>query len=183
MTFKPTFLDVQFGHKSPLLEALELIGPAMNEEHFQARLHVVALIVRGVMNGYENRALKVHKGLADVRQFEADLAAALAGTEFTAKVLQRDSAHQLVVDVEPKNFIPGYVKPSGYHVHDCDKCTPLGSYASAGSTYDLYYCAKSSVPTVVARYGNEGPDYTSGLGSRDVVLLEAERRARGRGLL
>lgn len=102
--FKPTFLDVTFA-KSDLLQALDLIGPATSEEHFQARLHVAALIVRGVMIDHENRAIEVHKGRADVRQFEADLAAALAGTEFTAKVLQPDLAHQLVVDLEPKTYV------------------------------------------------------------------------------
>lgn len=113
VTITPTtFLNVQLDHKSPLLEALELIGPATCEEHFQARLHVVSLIVRGVMDGYENRAIEVHNGRADVRRFDHDLAAALAGTEFTAKVLQPRSAHELVVDVEPKSFIPGYVKPT-----------------------------------------------------------------------
>jgi hypothetical protein len=39
------------------------------------------------------------------------------------------------------------------------------------------------MPTLVARYGDEGPDYTSGYPSSLPVLQEAERRARERGLL
>lgn len=42
--------------------------------------------------------------LADVRGLETEMASALAGTEFTAKVLQPDGASRLVVDLNPKEW-------------------------------------------------------------------------------
>ena len=45
--------------------------------------------------------------------------------------------------------------------HDCDKCQFLGTEHN----HDLYICASRMIPglgpSVVARFGNEGPDYTS----------------------
>lgn len=46
--------------------------------------------------------------------------------------------------------------------HDCDSCTFLGCLHREGKTYDLYYCKRGG-PTVIARFGSEGPDYMSGL--------------------
>ncbi len=72
--------------------------------------------------------------------------------------------------------------------HDCDECHFLGQYVIAGSCdpdnarFDLYFCEKS-LPTVIARYGDNGPDYSSGIGSKLPQLQEAERRAREAGLL
>ncbi|KKN39832.1 hypothetical protein LCGC14_0739440 [marine sediment metagenome] len=43
--------------------------------------------------------------------------------------------------------------------HDCKDCIFLGNY----NNHDLYSCWSGSSPTVVARYGNEGSDYHSGL--------------------
>lgn len=43
------------------------------------------------------------------------------------------------------------------YVHDCDSCIYLGQYKK----YDLYYC--SGEYTIVCRYSDEGPDYTSGI--------------------
>lgn len=43
--------------------------------------------------------------------------------------------------------------------HNCDRCEFLGHLLG----HDLYYCEQGSdLPTIVARYGNEGPDYASG---------------------
>lgn len=43
--------------------------------------------------------------------------------------------------------------------HDCDQCLFIGHYRG----HDLYRCPQGgTVVTIVARYGNEGPDYTSG---------------------
>lgn len=42
--------------------------------------------------------------------------------------------------------------------HDCDRCTFLGTHLG----YDVYRCAQCTGPTMVARYGNEGSEYTSG---------------------
>lgn len=77
------------------------------------------------------------------------------------------------------------IKPN--YKHDCEHCTFLGQwseliYTSGGKTltydYDLYHC-DSNYPTVIARYGNDGPDYQSGLIGADCVpcLREAKHRA------
>lgn len=69
------------------------------------------------------------------------------------------------------------------YAHDCPKCFYLGHHAEA----DLYFCSKQAIggPTVIARFGNEGAMYVSGLLIADRVpeLGEAARRARARGLL
>ena len=43
------------------------------------------------------------------------------------------------------------------YTHDCDSCEFLGQY----DKYDLYVCPDE--PTIVARYGNDGCEYGSGL--------------------
>ena len=43
------------------------------------------------------------------------------------------------------------------YTHDCDCCVYLGNH----DHYDLYFCG--SEPTVIARYGNDGQEYISGL--------------------
>jgi hypothetical protein len=42
--------------------------------------------------------------------------------------------------------------------HDCDDCEYLGHF----DEHDLYYC-KNGGPTVIARWGGDGPDYASGM--------------------
>jgi hypothetical protein len=66
-------------------------------------------------------------------------------------------------------------------LHDCEQCVSLGHH----NQHDLYYCDQLSVPTVLARYGNEGYEYLSGLPNAEFypVLAEAKRRATERGLL
>ena len=66
--------------------------------------------------------------------------------------------------------------------HDCDRCVFLGEHRA----HDLYFCeACAGGPTVIARYGSEGKQYTSGLelAAVDPLLGEARRRASDRGLL
>jgi hypothetical protein len=78
--------------------------------------------------------------------------------------------------------------------HDCSSCTYLGLYyldpdddTSARIDYDLYFCPVQAIggSTVIARFGDDGRDYLSGLAIADNVpaLREAKRRARERGLL
>lgn len=43
------------------------------------------------------------------------------------------------------------------YIHDCDTCVFLGQYKE----YDLYFC--SNEPTIICRYSDDGPDYSSGL--------------------
>jgi hypothetical protein len=51
--------------------------------------------------------------------------------------------------------------------HDCCECLFLGTTDDPrGRSYDLYVCAKASTaqtlgPSLIARYGNEGPEYIS----------------------
>lgn len=79
--------------------------------------------------------------------------------------------------------------------HDCDACRFLGRFriddkSWAPADYDLYYCSPSlggcSFATVIARYGNGGSEYTSGMAIADMGidprLLEAKRRAVEQGL-
>lgn len=49
-------------------------------------------------------------------------------------------------------------------VHDCDCCKHLGTVLVAGEYYDLYAHPNGSLgPTLMARWGDNGPDYTSSL--------------------
>lgn len=67
--------------------------------------------------------------------------------------------------------------------HDCDGCTFLGTYQGS----DLYACARNGViDTVIHRFGNDGPEYGSGLlfAQRNLIpeLVEALRRAKALGM-
>ena len=59
--------------------------------------------------------------------------------------------------------------------HDCFKCEYLGQYGE----YDLYYCDKG-IQTFIARYGDGGCDYVSGMNfaTKDGIpeLYEALKR-------
>ena len=64
--------------------------------------------------------------------------------------------------------------------HDCEACQFLGRYmdynASMGPTnYDLYQCGGK---TVIARFGSDGPEYTSGLAFVESTLPLAVAYAR-----
>ena len=66
--------------------------------------------------------------------------------------------------------------------HDCTICTFLGQY----NEFDLYFCPQGGrIPTVIARYGDDGPEYQSGLIPASVLpeLQEARKRAIDKGLL
>lgn len=41
--------------------------------------------------------------------------------------------------------------------HDCPQCVPLGTF----TFHDLYFCQGILGGTVLARYGNDGPEYLS----------------------
>lgn len=49
--------------------------------------------------------------------------------------------------------------------HDCAACQFLGKYKRSEwddrAPDDLYYCPKTDGGTVLARYGDDGPEYTS----------------------
>jgi len=46
------------------------------------------------------------------------------------------------------------------YTHDCTKCRYLGSMFMAHDVADWYVC-EGSDPSVIARYGNDGPNYWS----------------------
>ncbi len=73
--------------------------------------------------------------------------------------------------------------------HDCTACQFLGRFDYKDSPtdlrwhYDLYYCPSGLGGTVLARWGKEGPKYSSlmlvllvGLGTVHAPLWEAARR-------
>ncbi len=65
--------------------------------------------------------------------------------------------------------------------HDLKCCVFLGRYMAE----DLYFCEQHGLPTVIARFGNAGPAYRSGLAlaSVDSALAEAKDRAEELGLI
>ena len=72
--------------------------------------------------------------------------------------------------------------------HDCANCKYLGRHQDAVYKYDLYYCGDNTnhnkvTNTVIARFGDEGGQYQSGLNSTLPELVEAKRRAVMKGLL
>jgi hypothetical protein len=70
--------------------------------------------------------------------------------------------------------------------HDCESCTFLGVHEGR----DLYWCSQGSSTgrwTVISRYSNSGPDYSSGAvfatPDGDKWLYEARLRAEKKGLI
>ena len=51
--------------------------------------------------------------------------------------------------------------------HHCETCLYLGTYGA----HDLYFCPQGALPTVIARFGSEGPEYCSGLASAQAQSL------------
>jgi hypothetical protein len=47
--------------------------------------------------------------------------------------------------------------------HDCEHCHFLGNVLAGGKEVDLYFCNQAGMPTVIARYSDEGSDYASGM--------------------
>ena len=76
--------------------------------------------------------------------------------------------------------LPPEKKPPRY-VHDYDYCTNLGHFEE----YDLYFCLEPGCyPTLIARYGNDGPEYLSARLNHEYlpVFSEARQRAKNKGL-
>jgi hypothetical protein len=67
------------------------------------------------------------------------------------------------------------IKPR--YEHDCDECRFVGQTVSEGVFYDLYVCVEQG--TYVARYGNEGEDYSTARTSfPDDLLLDRHKMTR-----
>lgn len=77
-----------------------------------------------------------------------------------------------------------YAKPQ--FTHDCDRDVYLGRYeCRLYGACDLYYADHGGMTdTVIARFGNDGPDYVSGLPLVRAVpcLTEAYKRAVAQGI-
>jgi hypothetical protein len=72
--------------------------------------------------------------------------------------------------------------------HDCETCVFLGRFTDNSTytggvdrEYDLYYHQGTIETTVVARFSDEGSDYSSGLFGFNPARVEAARRAIARG--
>lgn len=64
--------------------------------------------------------------------------------------------------------MPEAVAEKPRYTHDCPACQFLGHYKE----YDLYFCDNEIAvfKTVIARFGNEGPEYASGMPFGEAVL-------------
>lgn len=69
------------------------------------------------------------------------------------------------------------------YVHDCPSCMFLGQFTDDRSeVHDLYSCRDIMGATVIARWGNDGSEYSSGIVFQDhPSLREATRRAVRKG--
>lgn len=66
--------------------------------------------------------------------------------------------------------------------HDCENCVFLGYE----DYYDLYFCPQGTIPTVIARFSNDGPDYISGMPfpyQKLGPLVKAKGLAKSKGLI
>lgn len=66
--------------------------------------------------------------------------------------------------------------------HDCSRCVFLGVFEDA----DLYACKNEIEATVIARFSDEGGNYSSGIAfgyGMNPLLTEARRRANRQGIL
>ncbi len=75
---------------------------------------------------------------------------------------------------------------SKHFSHDCNDCVYLGS----DENNDFYFC-EGGVPTVIARFGNDGWEYYSGFAAAHLLwqqgvdhpLVRALELAKGKGLV
>ena len=66
--------------------------------------------------------------------------------------------------------------------HDCRHCQFKGNGYYKGQTVDWYTCATSSGQTVIARYGDEGPQYASSVIGETVEPCRLVLAALAQGL-
>lgn len=72
--------------------------------------------------------------------------------------------------------------------HDCEKCKYLGTGtcpALGEDEFDFYICTSSIGRSIIARYGSEGPEYTSGVlfGCEELTALDKVALISGLELL
>lgn len=66
-----------------------------------------------------------------------------------------------------------------FYTHDCVRCTWLASIQLGPNreSYDLYFCPIQTPATVIARFGHDPPDYTSGMALAEQLHLTSEGTA------
>lgn len=67
--------------------------------------------------------------------------------------------------------------------HDCKQCTFLGTLHEGRDWWDFYYCRQHGIPTVIARFGDDGPEYMSGMNMESWPLKVAQMLAAKNGLV
>lgn len=96
------------------------------------------------------------------------------------------SFEQIKRDEKERFFLNGSTNTPQF-VHNCASCVFLGWLVDKnGLAFDLYFCAGHGPLLrmgVLARYGNAPGDWHSNGSEHPDYLIEAERRARERGLL
>lgn len=66
-----------------------------------------------------------------------------------------------------------------FYEHDCEDCQFLGSALA----HDIYYCSQGGVlATIVARHGDDGPDYMSAWALVEELPPEMQKQARAMAL-
>jgi len=111
-------------------------------------------------------------------QFLVETLATLGGSIHTASIVQRAKDAVAMISVAK------LAAENPRYEHDCHACTFLGRRVDLHrGEVDLYHCYQlEELPTVIARYGDNGPDYTSGRNIPDPSLAEARVRAKAFGL-
>ncbi len=63
------------------------------------------------------------------------------------------------------------------YTHDCAQCVPLGEHKNDIGKYDLYICPDKThgFHSVIARYGNNGSEYSSFGVDSNVLALFAQK--------
>jgi hypothetical protein len=123
----------------------------------------------------KHSAIRIKKSELGLFKIDGDFSVRLDGDEI---VLQPDTSSVVYMN-DPQHK---------YYKHDCNKCVYLGSYSfckkDLWKKYDLYFCGQGGTGnTLVARYGDEGPEYLSGLTSPEEPLEEARHIAKREGLM
>ena len=87
-------------------------------------------------------------------------------TEYIWNLYQHfDNSHvgDLTVETPPRDLKVVDVINTPEHDHDCLRCKYLGHVVIGNERQDLWFCSSSSIPTLIARWGSEGSQYSSGL--------------------
>lgn len=85
------------------------------------------------------------------------------------------------------NLLAAATTESPRYTHDCAKCVFLGQAHDDEGSHDLYLCEQGGIEkTVIARFGDDGPEYRSGMAfsfGASALLTLARELAEARGLV